>query len=569
MFADNNLKSFQRQLNLYGFRRQDQYGKGTYAHPSFKRGYRDLTLSIRRITNQSSSSSSSNQISESLMDASALLLDLQKQSDNTKNSSTKRQNATEQNANKTRDSTSLTGRKRRLVKDDEEFIFTKEYSHDRKRPKEFILPAPLPVTDSMIDEAEISHDLSRIQKSTRKSVRKAKKPKFYDDDNDNEEEESPDTLNHILLSNRMNYYDDYQSNEPSNRSSSNESGKRKDSDMNKKQRNNHRERADRINEEETNKNHLNEDGVIGSMETRTLRTRNIDTSSSSALKPSKKSSTKTKGSNGSKHSSESIDEDEMGLDDNDEDKTSISYESYLHNKSVNRENDSSIDDNHNFNGLSIQSPHKSSRIGKKYQATIPEYQSNTFPNDDKGVLLSIQNNLVSSPQMYDEDNNQIIQHSSIAKGLEESYDLIYPLKVLTQIPSMGSLVIVKIPFRGKISQQQQLLQQMMSINQTLNDNQSKAQNISEDDFKRRSYLYRFCCVVANDSDSEDDDNMDEESSNLSDSTSSTDRSSMVTVYDGTKVCYQILPNDLRYLHFDIRFMTLLSWMGAFRYILWG
>lgn len=47
--SDNNFTSFQRQLNLYGFRRSASYDKGAYYHPQFQRGQRELAESIRRV----------------------------------------------------------------------------------------------------------------------------------------------------------------------------------------------------------------------------------------------------------------------------------------------------------------------------------------------------------------------------------------------------------------------------------------------------------------------------------------------------------------------------------------
>lgn len=56
--ADNNFTSFQRQLNLYGFRRSASYDKGAYYHPQFQQGQRELAESIRRVLAPSNSSSS-------------------------------------------------------------------------------------------------------------------------------------------------------------------------------------------------------------------------------------------------------------------------------------------------------------------------------------------------------------------------------------------------------------------------------------------------------------------------------------------------------------------------------
>jgi HSF-type DNA-binding len=48
--ADTKLTSFQRQLNLYGFRRITKGDDhGAYFHPNFQRGRRDLISNIRRL----------------------------------------------------------------------------------------------------------------------------------------------------------------------------------------------------------------------------------------------------------------------------------------------------------------------------------------------------------------------------------------------------------------------------------------------------------------------------------------------------------------------------------------
>ena len=49
-FKHKKISSFQRQLNLYGFRRDKQ--QGSYFHPKFLRGRRDLIASVRRLPNK-------------------------------------------------------------------------------------------------------------------------------------------------------------------------------------------------------------------------------------------------------------------------------------------------------------------------------------------------------------------------------------------------------------------------------------------------------------------------------------------------------------------------------------
>ena len=49
-FTDTKLTSFQRQLNLYGFRRITKGDDhGAYFHPNFQRGRKDLVTNIRRL----------------------------------------------------------------------------------------------------------------------------------------------------------------------------------------------------------------------------------------------------------------------------------------------------------------------------------------------------------------------------------------------------------------------------------------------------------------------------------------------------------------------------------------
>lgn len=55
-FKHKKLSSFQRQLNLYGFRRDKE--AGSYHHPLFLRGRRDLVHDIRRAPNKSTSNNS-------------------------------------------------------------------------------------------------------------------------------------------------------------------------------------------------------------------------------------------------------------------------------------------------------------------------------------------------------------------------------------------------------------------------------------------------------------------------------------------------------------------------------
>ena len=65
-YLDNNFTSFQRQLNLYGFRRSASYDKGAYYHPQFQQGQRELAESIRRVLVPSSSSASNSGNNESM-----------------------------------------------------------------------------------------------------------------------------------------------------------------------------------------------------------------------------------------------------------------------------------------------------------------------------------------------------------------------------------------------------------------------------------------------------------------------------------------------------------------------
>ena len=48
-FKHSNFTSFQRQLNLYGFRRSRETDKGSYFHPQFQRGQKHLALQIKRL----------------------------------------------------------------------------------------------------------------------------------------------------------------------------------------------------------------------------------------------------------------------------------------------------------------------------------------------------------------------------------------------------------------------------------------------------------------------------------------------------------------------------------------
>jgi len=54
-FKHKKLSSFQRQLNLYGFRREKD--SGSYSHPMFLRGRRDLLKEIKRAPNKATTSS--------------------------------------------------------------------------------------------------------------------------------------------------------------------------------------------------------------------------------------------------------------------------------------------------------------------------------------------------------------------------------------------------------------------------------------------------------------------------------------------------------------------------------
>ena len=59
MWADTKLTSFQRQLNLYGFRRITKGDDhGAYFHPNFQRGRKDLVANIRRLPVKANNSAS-------------------------------------------------------------------------------------------------------------------------------------------------------------------------------------------------------------------------------------------------------------------------------------------------------------------------------------------------------------------------------------------------------------------------------------------------------------------------------------------------------------------------------
>jgi hypothetical protein len=61
---DSNFVSFQRQLNLYGFRRTKGTGKGAYHHINFLAGERKLASEIRRVSNVAKIHANTEEISE-------------------------------------------------------------------------------------------------------------------------------------------------------------------------------------------------------------------------------------------------------------------------------------------------------------------------------------------------------------------------------------------------------------------------------------------------------------------------------------------------------------------------
>lgn len=64
-FKHKKISSFQRQLNLYGFRRDKQ--QSSYFHPKFQRGRRDLLSSIKRLPNKGSQKQESGMYMDTVM----------------------------------------------------------------------------------------------------------------------------------------------------------------------------------------------------------------------------------------------------------------------------------------------------------------------------------------------------------------------------------------------------------------------------------------------------------------------------------------------------------------------
>jgi hypothetical protein len=61
---DSNFVSFQRQLNLYGFRRTKGTGKGAYHHSNFLAGERKLASEIRSVSNVAKAHANTEEIPE-------------------------------------------------------------------------------------------------------------------------------------------------------------------------------------------------------------------------------------------------------------------------------------------------------------------------------------------------------------------------------------------------------------------------------------------------------------------------------------------------------------------------